>query len=29
VVRFFADGFLRAAGGHDITWSGLWGTFNF
>jgi hypothetical protein len=28
-VRFFADGFLRAAGGRDITWTGVWATFNF
>jgi hypothetical protein len=29
VVYFLADGFLRAAGGHDITWTGVWATFNF
>ena len=29
VVRFLADGFLQAAGGHDITWTGVWATFNF
>jgi hypothetical protein len=29
VVHFFADGFLRAAGGKDITWTGAWATFNF
>jgi hypothetical protein len=29
VVRFFADGFLKAAGANDITWIGLWATFNF
>jgi hypothetical protein len=28
-VRFFADGFLSAAGGKDITWTGVWATFNF
>jgi hypothetical protein len=28
-VRFLADGFLRAAGAHDITWVGAWATFNF
>jgi hypothetical protein len=29
VVRFLAEGFLQAAGGHDITWKGLWATFNY
>jgi hypothetical protein len=29
VVRFIAEGFLQAAGGHDITWTGAWATFNF
>lgn len=29
VVHFFADGFLRAAGGKSITWTGAWATFNF
>jgi hypothetical protein len=29
VVHFFADGFLRAAGGQDINWIGAWATFNF
>jgi hypothetical protein len=29
VVRFLADGYLRAAGGRDITWTGAWVTFNF
>jgi len=29
VVHFFAEGFLRAAGAQDITWTGLWATFNF
>jgi hypothetical protein len=29
VVHFFADGFLRAAGGKSITWTGAWMTFNF
>jgi hypothetical protein len=29
VVRFFADGYLRAAGGRDVTWTGVWMTFNF
>jgi Alginate export len=29
VVRFFVDGYLKAAGGHDITWTGVWATFNF
>jgi hypothetical protein len=28
-VHFFADGFLRAAGGQSITWTGAWATFNF
>ena len=28
-VHFFADGFLRAAGGKSITWTGVWATFNF
>jgi Alginate export len=28
-VRFFAAGFLSAAGGKDITWVGAWATFNF
>jgi hypothetical protein len=28
-VHFFADGFLRAAGGKSITWTGAWATFNF
>lgn len=28
-VQFFADGFLRAAGGKSITWTGAWATFNF
>jgi Alginate export len=29
VVRFLAQGFLQAAGGHDITRTGLWVIFNF
>jgi Alginate export len=29
VVHFFAAGFLSAAGGKDITWTGAWATFNF
>ncbi len=29
VVHFFVDGFLRAAGAKDITWTGAWATFNF
>jgi hypothetical protein len=29
VVHFFAVGFLRAAGGKSITWTGAWATFNF
>jgi alginate export protein len=29
IVRFLADGFLRAASGRDITWAGGWMTFNF
>jgi hypothetical protein len=29
VVHFFADGFLRTAGGRDVTWTGAWATFNF
>jgi hypothetical protein len=28
-VHFFSDGFLRAAGGKSITWTGAWATFNF
>jgi hypothetical protein len=28
-VHFIADGFLRAAGGKSITWTGAWTTFNF
>jgi len=28
-VHFIADGFLRAAGGKSITWTGAWATFNF
>jgi hypothetical protein len=28
-VHFFADGFLRAAGGKSITWTGAWATFSF
>ena len=28
-VHFFADGFLSAAGGKSITWTGAWATFNF
>jgi hypothetical protein len=28
-VHFFADGFLHAAGGKSITWTGVWTTFNF
>jgi hypothetical protein len=26
---FLADGFLQAAGGHDVTWTGVWAAFNF
>jgi hypothetical protein len=29
VVHFFAEGFLRAAGAQDVTWTGIWATFNF
>jgi hypothetical protein len=29
VVEFCADGFLHAAGGRNITWTGVWATFNF
>ena len=29
IVLFLADSFLRAAGGHDVTWTGIWATFNF
>jgi hypothetical protein len=29
VVRFIAYGFLHAAGGHDVTRTGAWATFNF
>lgn len=29
VVHYCADGFLRDAGGRDITWAGVWATFNF
>jgi hypothetical protein len=29
IVHFLADGFLRAAGGHDVTWTGIWATVNF
>jgi hypothetical protein len=29
IVRFLAHGFLQAADGHDITWTGVWATFNF
>ncbi len=29
LVRFFTDGFLSNAGGKDVTWTGLWATFNF
>jgi hypothetical protein len=28
-VHFLADGFLSAAGGKSITWTGAWATFNF
>jgi hypothetical protein len=28
-VHFIADGFLRAAGGKSITWTGAWAPFNF
>jgi hypothetical protein len=28
-VHFFADGFLHAAGGKSITWTGAWVTYNF
>jgi hypothetical protein len=28
-VHFIADGFLSAAGGKSITWTGTWATFNF
>ena len=29
VVYFLVDGFLRAAGAQDVTWTGVWATFNF
>jgi hypothetical protein len=29
VVHYFAQGFLSAAGGRDINWTGAWATFNF
>jgi hypothetical protein len=29
VVYFLVDGFLRAAGGRNVTWTGVWATFNF
>lgn len=29
IVHFFTAGFLRAAGGQDVTWTGVWATANF
>jgi hypothetical protein len=29
IVYFAADGFITSAGGHNVTWTGLWATFNF
>jgi hypothetical protein len=29
IVYFLVDGFLRAAGAQNVTWTGVWATFNF